>query len=301
MMKNTAILCLLALLLTGCARATPSTPALWKVSDADNSLYLLGSFHFLKPDDYPLSNKIEAAMRDAENLLFELAPQEMQSPELPAAMLKAGMRQDGKQLDDDLNPELQQKLTVWSYENKTQLAAFGLDASQLQRFEPWYVGLLIVHIELQKQGLQPNLGLDNHFIAKAQKTTKPSTGLELGADQIALFDGMSQQQQRQFLSETFADLSKGQLELQRLHAAWRRGDVDFMWQQMALPMRAQYPDLYHRINTARNEAWIPKLQQRLNTPGTDDTLVVVGALHLLGEDGVVEKLRAKGYRVERLQ
>ena len=83
MMKNITALSLLALLLTGCARATPSTPALWKVSDADNSLYLLGSFHFLKPGDYPLSNKIEAAMQDAEYLLFELAPQEMQSRKPP--------------------------------------------------------------------------------------------------------------------------------------------------------------------------------------------------------------------------
>jgi len=50
----------------------------------------------------------------------------------------------------------------------------------------------------------------------------------------------------------------------------------------------------------RNDAWLPKIEQRLKTPGHDDTLVVVGALHLLGNDGVVEKLRAKGYRVERI-
>jgi uncharacterized protein YbaP (TraB family) len=301
MMKNTTALFLLALLLTGCARASTSTPALWKVSDSDNSLYLLGSFHFLKPGDYPLSNKIEAAMQDAENLLFELAPQEMQSPELSAAMIKAGLRQDAKQLDDDLSPVLQKKLNAWAAENKNHLAKLGLSAELLQRFEPWYVGMLIGVIELQKQGLRPELGLDNHFIAKAQTAGKPGAGLELGAEQIALFDGMSHQQQIQFLDETLADSSKSQVELERLHAAWRRGDVNYMWQQMALPMRKQYPELYRRINSARNDAWIPKLQQRLNTPGTDDTLVVVGALHLIGEDGVVEKLRAKGYRVERLQ
>ncbi|RZA05451.1 MAG: TraB/GumN family protein, partial [Proteobacteria bacterium] len=55
-----------------------------------------------------------------------------------------------------------------------------------------------------------------------------------------------------------------------------------------------------RINVARNDAWLPKLQKRLTDPGKDDTLVVVGALHLLGTDGVVEKLRAKGYKVERI-
>ena len=51
---------------------------------------------------------------------------------------------------------------------------------------------------------------------------------------------------------------------------------------------------------ARNDAWVPRIQKRLTDAGTDDTLVVVGALHLLGPDGVVEKLRAKGYKVERV-
>jgi uncharacterized protein YbaP (TraB family) len=65
-------------------------------------------------------------------------------------------------------------------------------------------------------------------------------------------------------------------------------------------MKRQYPQLYRHINVERNDAWVPKLEQRLRAPGKDDTLVVVGALHLLGSDGVVEKLRAKGYRVERI-
>lgn len=50
---------------------TPPVPLLWKVSDADNSLYLLGSFHLLKPEDYPLSAEVDAAFADAEALLFE--------------------------------------------------------------------------------------------------------------------------------------------------------------------------------------------------------------------------------------
>jgi hypothetical protein len=69
---------------------------------------------------------------------------------------------------------------------------------------------------------------------------------------------------------------------------------------MGLQMRNEYPALYTRINTERNDAWVPQLEARLTAPGTDDTLVVVGALHLLGSDGVVEKLEKKGYTVERV-
>jgi hypothetical protein len=69
---------------------------------------------------------------------------------------------------------------------------------------------------------------------------------------------------------------------------------------MAADMKRKYPKLYQHIDVDRNDAWVPKIAQRLTAPGRDDTLVVVGALHLLGSDGVVEKLRVKGYKVERI-
>lgn len=94
--------------------------------------------------------------------------------------------------------------------------------------------------------------------------------------------------------------SSGARETQRLHAAWRAGDVQALSDGLVADMKRQYPALYQRINVARNEAWLPKLQARLDGPGQEDTLVVVGALHLLGSDGVVEKLRAAGYAVERI-
>ena len=84
------------------------------------------------------------------------------------------------------------------------------------------------------------------------------------------------------------------------HDAWREGNAELLWNDMAVKMKQEYPGLYQRINVARNDAWVPKIEKRLADPGTDDTLVVVGALHLLGPDGVVEKLRTKGYTVERV-
>src|SRR3546814_18418771 len=69
---------------------------------------------------------------------------------------------------------------------------------------------------------------------------------------------------------------------------------------MGADMRDRYPKLYRHINVERNDAWVPKIEQMLAEPGTDDPLVVVGALHLLGDDGVVAQLREKGYAVERV-
>src|SRR5690606_8949421 len=137
-----------------------------------------------------------------------------------------------------------------------------------------------------------------HFIDAAGLAGKHTGGFETGAQQIAFLDGMDKVEQVQFLDEALAQAESD--ELQQLHAYWRAGDADAIWNLMGADMRDRYPKLYRHTNVERNDAWLPKIEQMLATPGTDDTLVVVGALHLLGGDGVVEKLRAKGYVVERV-
>ena len=281
---------LLGLALAAPARAEPPVPMLWKVSDADNSIYLLGAFHLLGADDYPLSKDVERAFADAEVLLFELSPEEMSSPALAGRMTEAGRRQRPGTLQQDLGPELWARL-------ERHAAATGLPLAQLAGFDPWFVGLTIGLMEMGRQGLDPKLGLDRHFMEAAARAGKPAAGLELATTQIAVLAGMTLDEQRQLLAEALEQSGKEQSR--DLHAAWRAGDVQRLWQDMGAEMKRDYPALYRRINIERNQAWLPKLERRL-AAGTDDVLVVVGALHLLGEDGVVELLRAKGYAVERI-
>ena len=278
----------------------PPVPLLWKVSDADNTLYLLGSFHMLRPGDYPLSKDVDAAFDDAEALAFELAPEELLSPQLGTAMGQAALRTDGRPLNSELPEATIAKLDAWADANGKELKKMGVPAQVLQMFEPWFVGMTISLVEMGKQGLDPELGLDMHLIGRAGKASKPTSGLEKGSEQIAVFDGMSKAEQLQFLDESLNETIDAKAEIEKLHAAWRRGDQDALWNGMAAEMRREYPQLYRRVNVARNDAWVPKLQRMLDGETRDDTLVVVGALHLLGDDGVVEKLRAKGYKVERV-
>ena len=282
------------------AAHTAPVPLLWKVSDEDNALYLLGSFHLLLPDDYPLSSDVDLAFADAEKVLFELSPEEMASPQLGLQMAQAAMRTDGTTLDSQLPADLKTRLAAWSEANAGQLAALGMQPAMLQMFEPWFVGLMITISQLTGYGLDPALGLDAHVAARAGAAQKPTAGLESGAQQIAFLDGMGADEQLQMLSDAVEQGAAGRDEMMALHAAWRAGDVDLILREMVAEMRQKYPELYRVINVERNNAWLPKLEQRLRTDGSDDTLVVVGAMHLLGEDGVVEKLRAKGYQVERV-
>ena len=274
------------------ARAEPPVPLLWKVSDADNSVYLLGSFHLLTKNDYPLDADVDAAFADAEELAFELSPEEASSPALAQQMLQAALRTQPGSLQQELGPDLWKRLQAYTASN-------GLPLAQVAAVEPWYVALTVSLMEMGKMGLEPALGLDRHFMDAAARARKPATGLELASEQIAVLSGMSLLEQKQMLAEALEEAEGGADEFRAMHAAWRSGDVDRLWMQMAAEMKRDYPALYQRINVERNDAWMPELERRLARKG-DDTLVVVGALHLLGEDGVVEKLRARGYKVERI-
>lgn len=282
------------------ASQSAPVPLLWKVSDADNALYLLGSFHLLKPGDYPLSPDVDAAFADAEAVVFELPPEEMGSPQLGMQMAQAALRLDGSPLNSELPAATVKKLDTWTAANAAELQKLSLQPQMLQMFEPWYVGLMVSVVGMTQQGLDPKLGLDAYFASAAGKANKPTSGLETGAQQVAFLDGMNKAEQLQFIDEALTQSAEGRQEMDKLYAAWRNGDAAALWTGMAADMRKQYPLLYQRINVGRNDDWVPKLEARLKQPGSDDVLVVVGALHLLGDDGVVEKLRRKGYAVERI-
>ncbi len=268
-------------------------PLLWKVTGSDGrELYLLGSFHLLKADDYPLSADVEQAFKASQRLLFELSPEEMNSPALPALMLRAAVRTDGRQLKDELDADTWSRLGTYASAN-----AIPLD--RLAGMKPWFVGLSISLAQMAKQGLDAQTGLDRYLMDRANAAGKPASGLETGASQIAMLDAMDSLEQRQLLREALEQVDKGDAESARLHQAWRRGDDVLLWKDMAQQMKRSYPQLYQRVNVDRNNAWLTKLEQRLKG-GEGATLVVVGALHLLGSDGVVEKLRARGYAVERI-
>lgn len=282
------------------APVAPPVPLLWKVSDADSSVYLLGSFHLLMPQDYPLSSDVDVAFKDAESLTFEIAPQEMFSPSFGLQMGQAGLRTDGSVLDSELTPATRTLLNHWVATHTESLARTGMTSEMLQRFKPWFVGLTISVVQMTEQGLDPKLGLDTHLANEAGKAGKPTAGLETAAQQIAFFDGMEPGAQVQFLEESLTSASEGPEEVRKLHAAWRAGQDDVLWNQMGVQMQREYPTLYQRVNTQRNQAWLPKIEQQLAAPSGNDGMLVVGALHLLGPDGLVELLKAKGYEVERI-
>lgn len=268
-------------------------PLLWKVSDGDNKVYLLGSFHALKPGDYPVAPQVDAAFKDAELVAFEVPPEEMTSPDLGMQMMQAAMQPQGGSLEAAVGPELWQRVQAWCESRGQPVEAFAM-------LEPWMVALVIQMTEMGRVGYDPQEGLDQQLIKRASAENKRTMGLETGASQIAVLDNMSQDEQKQSLKESLDDAADLH-ELDELHELWRRGDTGALESKLTVEFRKSYPSLYQRIDVDRNNAWIPKIRAMLDAPGNDDALVVVGTMHMLGPDGLVSQLQSKGYRVERVQ
>jgi uncharacterized protein YbaP (TraB family) len=269
-------------------------PLLWKVSDADNTVYLLGSFHALRPDDYPLAPSVEAAFADAERVRFELSPQEMESPELGMEMATAAQLPPGQTLSTVLDADTYAKLQAWSRSR-------GLPLESFAGMEPWFVSLVISVMEMQRMHLDPEQGLDRQLGARALAAGKDTAGLETAADQIAALDSMTPEEQQQALLEALDEAGDFDTQMEQLHTAWRNGDERTLYDRMGRELREKYPRLYQRIDVDRNRAWLPRIRALLDDSHGEDALVVVGSLHLLGEDGVVEGLRAQGFTVERVR
>ena len=281
--------------------AARPVPLLWKACDIDNCVYLLGSFHVLKASDYPLSSDIDAALASSTKVVFEISPAELQDKNAAAmALLKAGMRVDGTTLDHDLTPKQQARFAAWLKKHEAALAKSGLNNGILQRFKPWFAAIMITQVEYQAAGMSPEYGLDEHMGKMAGDAGKQTLGLETVAEQVGILSGLPIGDQVQMLEESLDESGSASNEITALHKAWRAGDADALWKEMGAKMRDRYPDAYRAIDADRNAHWLRRLAAMLDTPGEQDALVVVGSLHLLGPDGLVEGLKARGYRVERV-
>jgi uncharacterized protein len=173
--------------------------------------------------------------------------------------------------------------------------------AQMEAMEPWFINLgLLIGIS-QQMGFKADQGLDLHIARMAEAANKPVSGLETAEEQLAVLDASPMDEQIAGLRDFFNKPGEVPKLLNETHEAWRNADVARLNSLVIDEVRKETPVTYRIINVERNDAWVPKLQQMLDgaTEG-NDTLVVVGAMHLIGEDGVVEKLRAKGYEVERI-
>ena len=264
---------------------------LWKATASGGGVvYLAGSVHMLTESYYPLDPVFDQAFKEADLLVEEVDLAQLLAPDTQLSILMRSRLPDGQTLADVLTPA-----TMALF--KTFTADLGPAADTLLRFKPWMLATVVEGLELQKAGFDPNLGLDKHFFDLAQRAGTPVQGLETADDQISLFDRMPMDQQDRFLAETLKQLATEKANVTLLADAWRFGDAATIEKIVLTDLRSD-PDLYHRLLVDRNRRWLPQIEALFARPGR--AFVVVGAAHLVGPDGLLAMLKAKGYTVEQM-
>jgi uncharacterized protein YbaP (TraB family) len=264
---------------------------LWKVSSKNSTAYLFGSIHVAKPEFYPLAPTIEKCFGKAHVLAFEADPKKGNDPDLQRRMVQSALYTG----DDTLKRHLSQE----TYDIAAgEMQRIGLPVDAFSKAKPWFLALTIGILELQRLGYNQEYGIDRYFAGKAGG--KKIVQLESFDYQINLLNGFTDREQELFLLYTIRDMKNMEKYMDRMVLSWRTGDAKTMESILAETMN-EFPELqpiYEKLYYRRNREMTRRIEQYLQSG--DTYFIVVGAAHLIGERGILELLRKRGYAVEQL-
>jgi uncharacterized protein YbaP (TraB family) len=259
---------------------------IWTVHSASAEVVLLGSVHMAFPDIYPLREEIEAAFAAADTLVVEVDISGANTLEIQQLMLEKGVFPEGE--------SLQQALSEQNWEDlQAYLRSRGLPVELFARLRPGLVITTLSSMRIAELGMRPELGIDQHFLDLAVGH-KPVLELESAAQQIDLLLSFSDQDL--LMAQTLVQLDEIDLYLRPVYDAWRAGDAAQLNRLLLTDERQRHPEfelLYEKLFDERNRAMTSKIEGLLG--GSGRYFVVVGAGHLVGEEGIISLLEQRGF------
>jgi len=272
------------------ADLSEEAPSFWKVEGENNTVWLFGTVHVLTEDHYPLADEVEEAFRESPYLVVEIDTVNVDPQVQQQMMINAGMLPDGVSLDEVLGEE--------RYARASELAAAnGYDLDQMNMLRPWLIALVLTVAEFERMGYTAEHGVESYFLNRAEEERKSITELETMQYQLSLFGDLDEEIQIDFLMQTLEEIDEMETHIEALISAWESGSLEEL-EDALLEDFADYPEVYQRIVTDRNHNWMDDLSRILDESDKDH-FVAVGALHMVGDEGVVKLLREAGYEVTR--
>ncbi len=267
-----------------------ASSSVWEIEKDGRTIFLGGTLHILSPDDYPLPLAFDSAYSQSAKIVFETDLTKLHSPQTKQLMMRQLTYSDGRNLQQVIS-------------NSTYLAleefftARGVPMANIVNFKAGMVAAIMTMVELNRLGIN-GVGVDAHFNQKAINEQKARGQLETVEEQLEFLSNMGVGNEDKLLAYNLTDLKKMSSLFQQLKSAWRNGDLAELSESFATPFKRDFPEIYHSLLTKRNNAWIPHIEAYFETKETE--LVLVGALHLAGEDGLLAMLSAKGYNIKQL-
>ena len=280
---------------------------LWKATNGENTLYLLGTIHLDRDNVYPLHKSVREALQASEEVIFEL---DLNDQEGIALLQSLQTYSDGTTLADHISPELYQRV-------QTMAAALGMGANDLDLYKPWALASTFSTLSLQNDTTGANaMAIDSYINAAAVNSGKTIGAVETYAFQGGIFDGLSTEYQQAYLNSsltvlegvlsgtTAAPADEAYLQAQEemisgMFAAWKDRDPEAFGKVYNKTAIINSDDeLNSKLFTERDPGMIQAAANYLETEGSHTYFLAVGAGHMVDPGGIVSGLRALGYTVE---
>lgn len=272
-------------------RPAPIQPAMWKVSDADTTIYLFGTIHLLPAKLAWQTPAFEAAAAHSDELVVETILDDQHPTAFANRLLALGQQAGLPRMLDRLAPDKRAALA-------TAIAASGFPAAAFDGMKTWLAGFLLVTTQFKHLGLNGQDGVEAILRQRFSAAGKSIGALESNDQQIAIFDQLPEAAQRAFLESTLGDDAAMKAELGAMIDSWEHGDTA----KIAATFNAELtgnPELTDALLHRRNADWTRWVKARMARPGT--VMVAVGAGHLAGKGSVIDQLKRAGVRIERVQ
>ncbi|MNF91621.1 TraB family protein [compost metagenome] len=196
---------------------------------------------------------------------------------------------DGKTLKDHLPMDLYRRTLIAAGQN-------GLTEAMLAPLRPWFAAITLTQAALERTGYRGEFGVDQHFAKRASERGKPIVGFETLLEQLGYLASVGDNQTL-MLESTLDELPELKSGFDAVMTAWQSGDqatlINLLKEEMAPPKLQAW--LEQTLLAERNRNWLAKWSTLPN-----ESFIVVGALHLYGEQGLLALLEQQGWRITAL-
>jgi uncharacterized protein YbaP (TraB family) len=273
------------------AEAKPASPALWKVADADTTIYLFGTIHLLPAGTKWRSPAFDKAAAGSDTLVVETDINETDPSATIGELFKLAISPGLPPLVERVKPEKRAALAM-------AIAKSGIPAPAFDKMETWAAAFLLLAGQFKDLGLESGSGVESILKKQFVAGGKPIGQLETNAEQLGFFDKLSERAQRDFLDGVLDESADVKEQFGGMLDAWSKGDIAGIAKSFNADM-GEAPELLDALIARRNANWANWVKSRLDQPGT--VMMAVGAGHLAGDKSVVNLLQKQGLKVTRVQ
>ncbi|WP_105104364.1 TraB/GumN family protein [Microbulbifer pacificus] len=287
------LLSLFLVLIASHVSAADDRGLMFLATKGERTVYLLGSIHLADQSFYPLRESIRDAYADSDALVIEADVVAMESdPRLQQQIMQESFYPPGDQLKNHISPAVYSALRTWLQKRQIPEPHFN-------RMRPAIAMITLSLVEMQARGLDPNAGIDRHFLLQAHQRSKPILELESVMQQLQLLNSLEKPEL--YLQQTLDQLEEMDRFVPRMTSAWKDGDEQALYDLVFREGIDEHPELeqlHERLFYQRNREMAKKVQSFSQQHKT--LFVVVGAGHLVGEKSVITHLNSAGFTIRRI-